>query len=88
MKTGGRKAGTPNKRTLLVKERLENLGLDPIEEMVHLYREVRDSDSRLAVMLLKELAQYVHPKRKAIEVALETEQEPIKVISLVAPRSD
>ncbi len=32
-KTGGRKAGTPNKRTLDVIERLDQLGCDPIEGM-------------------------------------------------------
>lgn len=88
-KYGGRKKGTPNKRTLLVKERLDNLGLDPIEEMAKLYYEVRETDLRLACALLKELAQYFYPKRRAIDVALETQQEPIQVISLIAPpRSD
>jgi hypothetical protein len=32
-KTGGRTAGTPNKRTLDVIERLDELGCDPIEGM-------------------------------------------------------
>lgn len=32
-KTGGRVAGTPNKRTMEVMERLESLGCDPIEGM-------------------------------------------------------
>jgi hypothetical protein len=32
-KTGGRVAGTPNRRTIEVIERLESLGCDPIEGM-------------------------------------------------------
>lgn len=81
-KYGGRAKGTPNKRTALVKERLDGLGLDPIEGMVELYREVRETDLRLAVMILKELCQYCYPKRKAVEIAVETENEPINEIAL------
>ena len=79
-KTGGRKKGTPNKRTLLVQERLAKCGLDPIEEMANLYFEARETDLRLAAGILKELCQYVHPKRKAVEVALENPHVPNEIV--------
>ena len=36
LKTGGRSKGTPNKATLEVQERLEELGCDPIEGMARI----------------------------------------------------
>lgn len=69
-KTGGRKKGTPNKRTLEVQERLSALNFDPIEGMVVIAKQsMADGDLALAGAMCKELAQYVAPKRKAIEVS-------------------
>jgi len=73
-KRGGRKAGTPNKATQDVKDRLKALGCDPIEGMAFIAREARNGegdlrDLQLAGQMYKELAQYVAPKRKAIEVS-------------------
>lgn len=44
---GGRQKGTPNKRTLEVKARLEELGCDPIESLVRL---AKDAEQRAARM--------------------------------------
>ena len=91
---GGRKKGTPNKRTASVQEKLDKIGLDPIEAMAQLVKDELemgdDKDKGLIKDLLKELAQYVAPKRKAVEVAAEVsgpEGGPIEVsrIELVAP---
>ncbi len=68
-KTGGRKAGTPNKLTHDIIERLEALGCDPIEGMAIIAKQaMADKDFTLAGRMYRELAQYVAPKRKAIEV--------------------
>lgn len=96
-KTGGRKKGTPNKRTFDLMETLRRLDCDPIESLariangeplrclVHLDKEngqfVSDEieptfEQRLTAM--KELAQYVYPKRKAIEGGPEGSQ-PVKM---------
>jgi hypothetical protein len=65
-KTGGRTAGTPNKRTVEVAERLTALGCDPIEGMARLAMDESNS-ADLRGRMFSELAQYVAPKRKAIE---------------------
>ncbi len=66
-KRGGRQKGTPNKRTQAVTETLEGLGLDPIRGMAEIALDERVEVS-LRVQVLKELCQYVAPKRKAVEV--------------------
>lgn len=67
-KTGGRKAGTPNRRTADIEEKLAALGCDPIEGMAKIaIDETRDISLR--AQMFKELAQYVAPKRKAVEVS-------------------
>jgi len=65
-KTGGRVAGTPNKKTLDVIERLEQLGCDPIEGMAKIAMDAANPPE-LRGRMFSELAQYVVPKRKAIE---------------------
>jgi len=68
-KTGGRKKGTPNKKTKEVIERLKELNCDPIEGMAKIAQTALDSDDlALAGQMYKELAQYVAPKRKAVEI--------------------
>lgn len=95
---GGRQKGTPNKATVSVQEKLDKIGLDPIESMARLVKDemalgLECMDKTLVKDLLKELAQYVAPKRKAVEVAAEIsgpEGGPIEVsnIELVAPTID
>src|SRR5215213_7226803 len=64
---GGRCTGTPNKRTLAVDEVLGELGLDPIKQMGQIAMDER-VEVGVRVQVLKELCQYVAPKRKALEV--------------------
>ncbi|MGE3992933.1 hypothetical protein [Pseudorhodoplanes sp.] len=73
----GRKAGTPNKRTKSIEEKLEAMGCDPIEAMARLAMDENES-STLRFAALKELAQYVAPKRKAVEVS--SAQEPFVIV--------
>lgn len=65
-KTGGRKQGTPNKRTMELAERLEAIGCDPIEGMARIAMN-RRTRPELRGRMYAELAQYLYPKRKAIE---------------------
>jgi len=67
-RTGGRKKGTPNKKTLEVQEKINALDYDPITTMVKISQQaMADENYALAGQMAKELAQYVYPKRKAIE---------------------
>ncbi len=65
-KTGGRAAGTPNRKTLEVAERLAELKCDPIEGMARIATDEKNPPE-LRGRMFAELAQYVYPKRKAIE---------------------
>ena len=69
-KTGGRVAGTPNKRTQDVIERLATLGCDPIEGMARIAMDESNAPE-LRGRMFAELAQYVAPKRKAVEHSAE-----------------
>ena len=67
-KTGGRKAGTPNRRTVEIADRLAELGCDPIEGMARIAMNSKHAPE-LRGRMFAELAQYMYPKRKAIEIA-------------------
>lgn len=60
------------KYTALVRECLEKMAHDPILEMV---RDAQDdhTDKELRFAINKELAQYIAPKLKAVEVSLEAD---------------
>ena len=73
-KTGGRKKGTPNKRTLAVTERLTELGCDPIKGMALLAMD-ETNPVEVRYQCYKELAQYTAPKRRAVEQKFEVEEK-------------
>ena len=64
---GGRARGTPNKRTLFLEERLEELNCDPIGYMAKVMMD-EEAHPQVRFSAAKELAQYIAAKRKAIEV--------------------
>lgn len=66
-KTGGRAAGTPNKRTTDVLDRLQQLGCDPIEGMALIAMDA-NNPPELRGRMFSELAQYVAPKRRALDM--------------------
>jgi len=83
MKTGGRGKGTPNKKTLLVHEQMEQLGFDPIESMIEISKQaMADKNYALAGQMAKELAQYVYPKRKAVEHITDPTEWPKMTINI------
>ncbi len=65
-KTGGREKGTPNKKTQAVIDKLAALDCDPIEGMARIALDDQNSPE-LRGRMFSELAQYIAPKRKAIE---------------------
>jgi len=66
---GGRQKGTPNKKNQALIDRLKELGCDPIEDMALVCKEAKaEGDHNLLLSAAKELAQYVYPKRKAVEL--------------------
>lgn len=65
IKTGGRKKGTPNKKTLNF---VESLGsYDPLESLLNI---VKDENTPLEtkIRINLDLLPYIYPKRKAIEL--------------------
>lgn len=74
----GRKKGTPNKRT---KEFLDALGDFPtVENMKTLYYTTEDDN--LKFMILKELAKYQYPQRKAVEMTADVDMPIISIKGL------
>lgn len=69
-KTGGRQAGTPNKRTVELTARLEALGCDPIKGMAQLAMD-QANPPELRGRMYAELAGYLFPKRKATEIKID-----------------
>lgn len=67
-KTGGRQKGTPNKDTKALQDRIASKypGWDPVEAMAEIAQDDKN-DVMIRLAALKEIAQYIHPKRKAIE---------------------
>jgi len=83
-KTGGRQAGTPNKRTADLATRLETLGCDPVDGMAQLAMNPANAPE-LRGRMFAELAGYLYPKRKAVEVKSDDGPSVIFQISTVPP---
>lgn len=72
-KTGGRVKGTPNKATQEIIDKLKELDCDPIAGLARIAQLAMDeADLKTAKDAYKELAQYIAPKRKQVEVEVET----------------
>jgi hypothetical protein len=65
-KTGGRVAGTPNRKTRDVEALLASLDCEPIRGMAEIARNP-EASLELRGRMNAELAQYLYPKRKAVE---------------------
>jgi hypothetical protein len=62
-KTGGRMAGTPNRKTKEVAELLESFGCDPIEGMVRIANDPQNSPE-LRGRMHSDLARYVSTRNE------------------------
>lgn len=72
----GRKPGSKNKRRSIV-EVCEDLGFDPFIAMAKIAQDVAHERQFDA---LKELCQYIEPKKKQTEVSLDPEKSTIRII--------
>lgn len=85
-KGAGRRAGTPNKNSLSLQQKLDafdnGAGFDPIAEILNLYTLIHADNPLVAVKILTELLQYVFPKRKALEHSGELNTNPFMGKSL------
>ena len=68
-KTGGRKAGTRNKRTAAQIKAVEESGITPLDYMLSILRDKKNSES-VRLQAAKDAAPYVHQRLQAI--ALDT----------------
>ena len=64
-------AGTPNRRTQEIQQLLESLGHNPIEAMVQIANNPKAS-LELRERMTAELATYLYPRRKAMEIATDS----------------
>ncbi len=87
-KTGGRKAGTPNRANSAQVERIQQLcetyEIDPLDALLKLASD-SSIDINLRVSILKEVAQYIYPKRKSIEIAADLEINTAPQIQIYLP---
>lgn len=83
VKTGGRKKGTPNKKTCFLSKELAKNNLNVIEQLSFLFPEL--SDDKKADVLLK-LMEYLYPKRKPIDAIVGSEDEKI-IVNLTIPHN-
>lgn len=66
----GRKKGTVGKKTKAIEEKLAQFDCDPIEGMIQVARQAMgEGNLAIAGQMYKELAQYIAPKRKAVELS-------------------
>lgn len=72
-KTGGRKAGTPNKPTAELREALTELGIDPTAQLAEVLSQLEPKDK---ANVLVRLMAFIFPQRKAIEAAVAVENSP------------
>ncbi len=66
-KSGGRAKNTPNKKTTEVQQLLESLNCNPIEGMARIAENI-EIDISIRLNAYKELAQYMFPKRRAVDL--------------------
>lgn len=84
-KYGGRQKGTPNKRTQFsVRERLEELGVDLVGEILKCIENVDDDNDKAHLYL--RLLEYCDAKRKAMEVKVEDMNQMTKEEALTLGR--
>jgi hypothetical protein len=81
-KSGGRKPGTPNRRTLAIIETLARMGCDPIEGLAQLGMDTKQP-AELRFRCFAELAAYIYPKPKPMDARAEQEASVFNVNTVV-----
>jgi len=68
-KTGGRLAGTPNKRTVYARQILDQYGSDPVEMLAKTMADEGNVPLDIRIDCAKALLPYVYPKLSSVEVS-------------------
>ena len=66
-KTGGRQKGTPNKNSMAARELLDKLGCNPLEGLAEIASDEKNP-IEIRTRAYSELAQYIAPKLRAMEL--------------------
>lgn len=89
-KTGGRSRGTPNKKTIELSEKIRKFckergyqEYDPVLQMVDVAHDDK-ADIGIKLQAAKEVAQYLYPKRKAMEIDI----DPKELVKFIIERGD
>lgn len=72
-KTGGRRAGIPNKKTQLLQDKVVKAGLSPLEFLIQVMNDTEQTH-HLRVDAAKAAAPYVHSRLAQIQVTGDPEQ--------------
>ncbi len=72
-KTGGRKKGTPNKRSSQLVGALEAFDFDPLQDIINTLSLLTPKDRVSADLTL---LPYLYPRRKTSDISLEEEDDP------------
>lgn len=82
-KTGGRKKGTPNKKTQLLAEAFENLNFDIASILADTIPELEPKDKVYACLKIMD---FIYPKRKSITI--EEARGPETFSEMIARQND
>lgn len=80
-KSGGRKKGTPNKDTEVIREAISDLVAGNIEKVQEWLDRVAEEDPKGAITLLTQLMEYKIPKLSRTELAGDKDN-PVSVIDM------
>ena len=83
---GGRAKGTPNRQTMLVRDRLAELKCDPVQGLVKIATDPSNTPE-LRARVYADLLAFSAPKLKAIELAASERAEPRELIVSWLPSS-
>ena len=86
-KSGGHAAGVPNRKTALVERLLDEMKCNPVGIIAAIAMNPK-TPAKLRFLCAKELAQYIAPRLKAIEVRAEDSETGIRLIQVNWGRSD
>ena len=92
-KYGGRKKGTPNKKTADAQKMADEMGVDPLKILLHFaagdhkalgYKSAIPMDLRLGAA--KDACSYLYAKRKAVEISAESDPLPVRNFAFPDPK--
>lgn len=87
-KVGGRKKGTPNKTTNIIREAFTKLVEANLENMTTWLEKVADQNPKEALNIINQMAEYTTPKLARVENKIETDEEINEVKIEIVKRSN